>query len=510
MENNKLSVSSNNLMLPKVSSLLAITNKLLTQNDAFIVKEIFRKNPKLFIDLISEFYPLNSYLITKYKENLNFEKLNKNINIVWSDDLLIDHEEIWDWEKFILKNDNILWSIDLFLKFRDKFKTNTNKNPSIYNLEIKESDIVINPILLEVISNSYYICFFWTKDLLLKYEDLINWDNISSNENVDWNIDLIYFFRDKWHWGNLSRNRALPWNDILIEKFKDKWVWRLLSMNHSINWDLKMIKQHEEKLEFGMLGLSDNFNVKWSLELLHTYYNRWNWHCLSDKNLPWSIDLINLCEDKWDYYEIHRNEHIIWSEDFISKKNNHSWQWDKISWNEKIEWSETFIDKFKDKFFWPHLISNKKIKWNLRLIDKYKMYFKDSRFSWWTILSEREDICWSNELIEKYSDDLDWCILSRNNSFPWSVFLIEKKINMVDFRNLSKNEALPWSEKFINLYENRWDWKEISKNSKIPWSIQLLNKYSEKLFASKNIWNTLSPYIDDKLIEEVFVNIRHK
>ena len=64
-ENNKLIPIANNSLVQKATISLAITNKLIAENTKQLVIEIFRKNPKLFLDLISEYYPLNFELLKK-------------------------------------------------------------------------------------------------------------------------------------------------------------------------------------------------------------------------------------------------------------------------------------------------------------------------------------------------------------------------------------------------------------------------------------------------------------
>ena len=68
MENeNKLVAQSQKNILAKVNSSIGITNKLIAENNKKLVVEIFERNPKFFIDLISNFYPLTL-------EMLSFEK----------------------------------------------------------------------------------------------------------------------------------------------------------------------------------------------------------------------------------------------------------------------------------------------------------------------------------------------------------------------------------------------------------------------------------------------------
>ena len=55
----------------------------------------------------------------------------------------------------------------------------------------------------------------------------------------------------------------------------------------------------------------------------------------------------------------------------------------------------------------------------------------------WTVISEKEDIIWTSDFIEKNKVVLDWKALSFNDSLPWSIA-------------------------FIRQFEKRWDWQALS------------------------------------------------
>ena len=67
---NKVVAQSQKNLLAKVNSSIGITNKLITENNKKLVVEIFEQNPKFFIDLISEYYPL-TFRILSYEKYLS-------------------------------------------------------------------------------------------------------------------------------------------------------------------------------------------------------------------------------------------------------------------------------------------------------------------------------------------------------------------------------------------------------------------------------------------------------
>ena len=98
--------------------------------------------------------------------------------------------------------------------------------------------------------------FEWTESMLEKYQDKVDWDKISENENVRWTIPMIQKFQKKINWDKFSEYAS---ENILterfIEAFKDKWNWHYLSQNS---------------------------NVQLTDELLEKYADRWDWEEIID------------------------------------------------------------------------------------------------------------------------------------------------------------------------------------------------------------------------------------
>jgi len=95
-----------------------------------------------------------------------------------------------------------------------------------------------------------------------------------------------------------------------------------------------------------------------------------------------------------------------------------------------------------------------------------------------------------------------------NYVFDMKNTLSDKKQSSI-CKSLSKNESFVWTSELIEKYDDKWDWSYLSTNNSIPWTLKLINKYADKLSCSESIWNTLKPYIDDELIEEVFKKIEN-
>ena len=98
--------------------------------------------------------------------------------------------------------------------------------------------------------------FNWSETLLEKYQDKVNWDEISENRNIRWTTPMILKFQKKINWDKFSDNADENMlTEGIIEAFKDKWNWR---------------------------NLSNNGNVPMTDELLEKYADRWDWEQIID------------------------------------------------------------------------------------------------------------------------------------------------------------------------------------------------------------------------------------
>ena len=75
----------------------------------------------------------------------------------------------------------------------------------------------------------------WTETLLEKFQDKIDWQELSGNRNILWTIPMLQKFKHRINWDKFSRcadEKTLTEN--CIETFKEKWDWSELSNNYSI------------------------------------------------------------------------------------------------------------------------------------------------------------------------------------------------------------------------------------------------------------------------------------
>ena len=74
--------------------------------------------------------------------------------------------------------------------------------------------------------------FNWSETTLEKYQDKVDWDEISENRNIRWTIPMIQKFQKKINWDKFSDyadENIL--SESYLDAFKEKWNWRNLSNN---------------------------------------------------------------------------------------------------------------------------------------------------------------------------------------------------------------------------------------------------------------------------------------
>ena len=140
--------------------------------------------------------------------------------------------------------------------------------------------------------------FNWDEILLEKYQDKVNWNEISGNTKICWTIPMLQKFQKKINWEIFSRiadENTLT--ESVIETFKDKWNWH---------------------------NLSNNGNVPMTDELLEKYADRWDWeqiidHCSDELYEDRGIDFY---EKYKDYIPASKLQNTRLWEDIVSQRKN--------------------------------------------------------------------------------------------------------------------------------------------------------------------------------------------
>ena len=75
----------------------------------------------------------------------------------------------------------------------------------------------------------------WTRDLLVRYEDKVDWEAVSSNNKIYWDAYMLDRFRDRIDWTALSNTSQVSLlTPEIVDRFKSYWDWPVLSGNDEL------------------------------------------------------------------------------------------------------------------------------------------------------------------------------------------------------------------------------------------------------------------------------------
>ena len=141
--------------------------------------------------------------------------------------------------------------------------------------------------------------YSWSESLLEKYQDRVDWHDVSENPFILWTIPMIQKFKNRIDWDKFSRHaRTETLTEAFIDAFKDKWNWP---------------------------ELSENSAMELTHELLEKYADKWNWETIID---CWECNIFD--EKGIDFYEKYK--------DYIpASKLQQSMLWKEIVKQQKIQ-----------------------------------------------------------------------------------------------------------------------------------------------------------------------------
>lgn len=89
--------------------------------------------------------------------------------------------------------------------------------------------------------------FNWSETMLEKYQDKVNWDEISKNTSIRWTIPMIQKYKNRINWDSFSEyidEDSLT--DSILDTFKDKWNWHKLSSNGGVTLSYDLLDKYAD------------------------------------------------------------------------------------------------------------------------------------------------------------------------------------------------------------------------------------------------------------------------
>jgi|GEM_PF-2523815 len=448
---------------------------------------------------------------------------NKTINEIISDIKMKDSFALLDKGGVVFSNylGQILikgWGLDEFIDCqnqlkieRERTKDKKNNNLSVVGFFNRNQEYALKLCSLN---------FTFSEALIERYRNIIDWDYLSSNENIIWSSELINKYLYKWNWQGLSSNKSLPWSLDFYERFEDKFSLLEMSTNPKVPWNKNIF----EKLtidEFALDYACYSGNHHWVISFIEQVADIIIWESFcTNENINWSKDIVDRFSDKICWEELSRNRSLVVTTELFEKYKSYFNM--NLLFNNEAFWANNELrKKYIEHFPWDEASSFQKFNWSNDFIDDNKM-----KFNWWR-MSSNQSLPWNLEFYEKYKDLISLNALSSNSNFPWSEIFIEKNKNKFNWNKeyigLSNNEGLPWSQRFIEKYEDLWEFGKYSNESiydgignriNIPWDIELLLRFENKwdykiLIMNHSIWDKAFSKYDRSLVD-LFLSLHAK
>lgn len=130
--------------------------------------------------------------------------------------------------------------------------------------------------------------FAWTEQMLEKYEDRVDWKEISYNGNIVWTPAMLDKFRKLIDWQALSSTDCETiLTEECLERFKDYWNWSELSKNCHIELNYRLIDKFIDQWDWLELINRWGDNILYNIDFLERYAAKIPSNLLQDSHL-WS------------------------------------------------------------------------------------------------------------------------------------------------------------------------------------------------------------------------------
>ena len=153
-------------------------------------------------------------VIDTYKEKWDRTSLSANLKLPWSYNLLDKYKEKWSWDS-LYSNEGIPWNDQLIGSFKDKLNNMlTESDDDYYDLTDKQLEKYSISGELGGFSDTDEV--LWTEEVIEKYKEYWVWegvDSLSTNIFIPWTLDLLVKYEDRLDWNVIFLNSKI-WDDI--------------------------------------------------------------------------------------------------------------------------------------------------------------------------------------------------------------------------------------------------------------------------------------------------------
>ena len=107
-------------------------------------------------------------------------------------------------------------------------------------------------------------------DILDKYADKLDWEEISENHHIIWTLDGINKFANRLNWNCFSQycpDHII--NEVSLQKFANRWDWKAISNRDCFYNDWSLLEKFADKADWN--EIITNWNIENPLEFFSRF-----------------------------------------------------------------------------------------------------------------------------------------------------------------------------------------------------------------------------------------------
>ncbi|MBK7431320.1 MAG: hypothetical protein IPI62_10465 [Bacteroidetes bacterium] len=166
----------------------------------------------------------------------------------------------------------------------------------------------------------------WSLDKIVRFQNKIDFNFLSSNKTVVWNEETIKSFEEKWNWHYLSFNPSIKWDHDLLSKFEDKIVWDVKNNLKGGNSTYKNIGG-EYLDDYSLLRI---FCMTWNLLIIDKYFNNLDLWRICKHSRKIDIDVFlkykNIFDQEYAYGTKHHKHSDWFDEETLFRRAGKYWR----------------------------------------------------------------------------------------------------------------------------------------------------------------------------------------
>jgi len=118
--------------------------------------------------------------------------------------------------------------------------------------------------------------FTFDEQLLAKFQENVDWPNISANSYIRWASTMLEEFKNRIDWDILSssypcRREYCVFSISNLEKYKEYWNWTNLSKNRYIEFSIEKIERLAQEWDWDILIDNSEFKEMLDIDILFKY-----------------------------------------------------------------------------------------------------------------------------------------------------------------------------------------------------------------------------------------------